>query len=105
MVNGHEWERVQMSLPLTLERGGNYRVRVTVQDDHFVTFVNGQAISTWNDKRLRHGGVGFFADDEDAQRVSWVSVSERDSLLGRMLAHFSLIVMPGRALEQLQPLP
>ena len=25
----------------------------------------------------------------------WVSLSERDSFLGRVLAHFSLIVMPG----------
>jgi hypothetical protein len=26
--------------------------------------------------------------------VAWVSVSERDSFLGRMLAHFSLFVIP-----------
>jgi len=27
--------------------------------------------------------------------VDWVSLSERDSFLGKVLAHFSLIVMPG----------
>jgi len=94
MMNGHEWDRVQLPLPLTLERGGNYRVRVSVQDDRFITYLNGQVISSWSDKRLRRGGVGFFDDAEDPQRVSWVSVSERDSFLGRMLAHFSLIVFP-----------
>jgi len=31
--------------------------------------------------------------------VDWVSISERDSFLGRMLAHFSLIVVPGAGLE------
>jgi hypothetical protein len=94
MMNGHEWDRVQLPLPVTLERGVNYRVRVSVQDDHFVTYLNGQVISSWSDKRLHRGGIGFFSEDEDTQKVAWVSVSERDSFVGRMLSHFSLIVLP-----------
>ena len=95
VMNGREWDRVQLPLPLTLERGGNYRVRVSVQDDHFITYINGQVISSWSDKRLHRGGVGFFADEDDTQQVAWVSLSERDSFLGKMLAHFSLFLMPG----------
>ena len=95
ILNGHELDRVQLPLPITLDRGVNYRIRVSVQDDHFLTYVNNQLISSWSDKRLRRGGIGFFADDEDPQEVSWVSVYERDSLIGRMLAHFSFFVMPG----------
>jgi hypothetical protein len=94
VMNGREWDRVQLPLPLTLERGGNYRVRVSVQDDHFITYLNGQVISSWSDKRLPRGGVGFFDDSADPQQVAWVSLSERDSLLGKLLAQFSLIVMP-----------
>lgn len=100
VMNGHEWDRVQLPLPLTLERGGNYRVRVSVQDDHFITYLNGQIISSWTDKRLLRGGVGFFEDRDDPQQVAWVSVSERDSLMGRMLAHFSLIVFPQAIYER-----
>lgn len=100
VMNGREWDRVQLPLPLTLERGGSYRVRVSVQDDHFITFLNGQVISSWSDKRLRRGGIGFFDDGEDPQKVAWVSVSERDSFLGRMLAHFSLILFPQTIYEQ-----
>jgi hypothetical protein len=99
MMNGREWDRVQLPIPVTLERGGNYKVRVSVQDDRFITYLNGQVISSWSDKRLRRGGVGFFSDEDDPQKVDWVSLSERDSFLGRMLAHFSLIVMPGAGLE------
>jgi hypothetical protein len=95
MLNGHEWDRVQLPLPVTLERGVNYRVRVTVENDHFVTYLNGQVISSWRDKRLHHGGVGFFDNTRDPQEIAWVSLSERDSFLGRVLAHFSLIMMPG----------
>jgi len=94
MMNGREWDRVQLPLPVTLERGGNYKVRVSVQDDRFITYLNGQVISSWSDKRLHRGGVGFFSEEDDPQKVDWVSLSERDSFLGRMLAHFSLIVIP-----------
>ena len=94
MLNGHEFDRVQLPLPVTLARGENYRVRVSVQDDRFITYLNGQAISSWTDARLKRGGVGFFADDDDEQRVSWINLSERDSFMGRMLAHFSLFVIP-----------
>lgn len=99
MMNGREWDRVQLPIPVTLERGGNYKVRVSVQDDRFITYLNGQVISSWSDKRLHRGGVGFFSDEDDPQKVDWVSLSERDSFLGKMLAHFSLIVMPGATLE------
>jgi hypothetical protein len=95
MLNGHEWDRVQMPLPLTLERGASYKVRVSVQDDRFITYVNGQVVSSWRDQRLQRGGVGFFAEEDDPQHVAWVTVSERDSFLGKLLSHFSLIVMPG----------
>lgn len=94
MLNGRELDRVQLPLPLTLQRGENYQVRVAVQGERFVTYLNGQVISTWTDARLKRGGIGFFADNDDEQRVSWVNLSERDSFMGRMLAHFSLFVIP-----------
>jgi len=97
VLNGRETDRVQLPLPLTLERGGSYRVRVSVRDDHFITYLNGQVISSWSDRRLPRGGVGFFDDAEDPQKVSWISLSERDSLLGRVLAHFALFVLPETA--------
>jgi hypothetical protein len=81
-------------LPLTLEKGSDYLVRVSVEDDRFVTYLNGQVISSWTDKRLSRGGVGFFSDADDEQQISWVSLSERDSVMGRMLAHFGFYLLP-----------
>jgi hypothetical protein len=96
MVDGHEKDTARLPLPLSLQRGVDYRVRMTVQDDHFITYLNGQVISSWTDSVLKRGGVGFFEDQSDPQAVSWISVSERDSFMGRMLAHFSLFVIPGQ---------
>ncbi len=94
MMDGREWDRVQLPLPLTLEKGKDYRVRVSVQDDRFVTWVNGQVVSTWSDKRLGKGGIGFFQDATDASSIRNVALAERDSFLGRMLSHFSLFKLP-----------
>lgn len=94
MLNGREAEKVQLPLPLSLTAGESYRVRVNVHGDRFLTSVNGQVISSWSDQRIRRGGVGFFSDEGESATVKWVSLSERDSLLGRVLSYFSLIRMP-----------
>jgi len=94
VIDGRETAPVRLPLPLSLQRGVNYRVRMTVQDDRFITYLNGQVISSWSDSLLKRGGIGFFEDQNDPQKLAWVSVSERDSFIGRMLAHFSLLVVP-----------
>jgi hypothetical protein len=94
VLDGRERERVELPLPLTLERGVDYRVRVSVRGSRFLTTVNGQLVSSWNDNRISRGGVGFFSDDGESALVKWVSLSERDSFLGRIVSHFSLISFP-----------
>jgi hypothetical protein len=94
VLDGRERERVELPLPLTLERGTDYRVRVSVRGSRFLTSVNGQLVSSWTDNRLSRGGVGFFSEDGESSLLKWVSVSERDSFIGRIVSHFSLIAFP-----------
>jgi hypothetical protein len=97
VLDGRERERVELPLPLTLERGVDYRVRVSVRGDHFLTSVNGQLVSSWTDNRLSRGGIGFFSEDGESDVLKWVSLSERDSFLARLVSHFSLISFPATA--------
>jgi len=98
VLDGRERERVELPLPLTLEPGVDYRVRVSVHDNRFLTSVNGQLISSWMDNRISRGGVGFFSEDGESSVLRWVSVSERDSFIARFASHFSLITVPTAAL-------
>jgi hypothetical protein len=98
VLDGRERERVELPLPLTLERGVDYRVQVSVRGGRFLTSVNGQLVSSWMDNRLSRGGIGFFSEDGESSLLKWVSVSERDSFLGRVVSHFSLISFPTAAL-------
>lgn len=101
VLDGRERERVELPLPLTLERATDYRVRVSVRGDHFLTSVDGQLVSSWTDSRLSRGGVGFFNEDGESSVVKWVSLSERDSFLARLVSHFSLISFPTSAMAAL----
>ena len=87
--SGHLW--VEESLEGS---GVDYRVRVSVRGNRFLTSVNGQLISSWMDNRISRGGVGFFSEAGEASMLRWVSVSERDSFLARIASHFSLITFP-----------
>jgi hypothetical protein len=97
VLDGRERERVELPLPLTLERGVDYKVRVSVRGNRFLTSVNGQLISSWMDSRISRGGVGFFSEDGESSVLTWVSVSERDSFIARIASHFSLITFPTAA--------
>ncbi len=94
VLDGRERERVELPLPLTLERGVDYKIRVSVRGNRFLTSVNGQLISSWMDNSISRGGVGFFSEDGESSVLKWVSVSERDSFIARIASHFSLITFP-----------
>jgi len=36
MLNGHELDRMQLPVPLSIRAGDSYRVRVSVKEDHFI---------------------------------------------------------------------
>jgi hypothetical protein len=99
VINGKEVDRTLNPLPLRLERGKDYRVMVTAEGNQINTYLNGQFLGrSITDEHLSRGGIGFFDDSNDPQKIAWVSVSERDSFLGRMLAHFALFIVPGEPL-------
>ena len=71
-------------------------IRVSVRGGRFLTWVNGQLVSSWTDARLTTGGIGFFAESGESSAIRWVSVTERDSMLGRFLSYFSILTFSAR---------
>ena len=94
VLDGRERDRVELPLPVTLDRNTDYHVRVSVRGNRFLTSIDGQLVSSWTDNRISRGGIGFFADNGEVAALKWVSVSERDSFWGRVVSHFSLIAFP-----------
>ena len=94
MVNGAESRRVRLPLPMIVRPDSVYRVQVAVKGNEFSTVVNGQMVDTWSDDRLRSGGVGFFADAGESASLRYITVTDKDTVLGRILSHFGLFYIP-----------
>jgi len=92
-VAGRTVGKVQLPIPINIQPNKSYDVQVTVYGDKFTTLVNGQLVDAWNDRKLKRGGVGFFSENGERAALDWVSITERDSLLGGFL-NFGLIVPP-----------
>jgi hypothetical protein len=48
-------------------------------------------VDTWTDNRLRSGGVGFFTDRGEEAALRWVTVSDRDNFVGRVLSYLGFL--------------
>ena len=93
MLNGSAINRVTLPIPVASAANMMYEVKMRVRGDRFTTMVNGQAVDSWTDRRLRRGGVGFFNEPGERSLLHWVSISERESFLQRFLS-FSFLVHP-----------
>ena len=94
VIDGIERSRISTPLPMTLRADSLYRVQTTVKGSDFTTLVNGQIVDTWTDHRLRTGGVGFFAESGEIASLRSVQVTDKDTVLGRILSHLGLLRPP-----------
>jgi hypothetical protein len=99
VLDGKALERIQLPIPVSLSKNTDYRVHLTVRGSEFLTSIDGQVVSAWRDRRIRKGGVGFFSEDGEMSSLKWASLSERDSFVGRMLSHFSILTLPATLSE------
>jgi hypothetical protein len=89
---------VELPLPLRLEKDQAYQIAFAVRGNRFSTLLNGQLIDEWTDSRHKAGGVGFYSDEGESSRISWVNFAERKSLFGRLFAS-AFFLPPGADLE------
>ncbi len=95
VIDGKEYDRVQFPLPLTVLDESRYHIKVNVKGAYFVTSINGRIVDSWNDRRLKRGGVGFFSDKDEAAAIHWVTVDTVEPGFFSRLFASALLVPPG----------
>jgi hypothetical protein len=93
VLGGRQSGKIQMPIPINIERGKVYEIAIRVSGNRFITAINGQVVDTWSDERLRRGGVGFFSDPGEKATLHWVNINEREGFLQKFLS-FSLLIGP-----------
>jgi len=94
VLNGTVQDRTELPLPMKLTENRDYSFRLTAEGSRFLTFIDGHVVSSWSDSRISHGGIGFFSEDGEKSLLKWAALTERDSLTGRVLSHFSILFLP-----------
>ncbi len=87
MLNGKESARVRLPLPAQIRIDMPWKVVVKAKGDHFSTLVNGQMVDSWTDRRLKTGGVGFFAERGEIATVRYASIAEGNTFMGRLFSY------------------
>jgi len=84
-------ERFKAELPLALNPSAKtlLHVRQEVRGAQFTTYLDGSIIDTWSDASLARGGVGFFADTDEAAYVRSIEVTQNDDALGRLCSYLA----------------
>jgi hypothetical protein len=89
VVNAVPMKRVETPLALDERTDSLYRVSLNIQGDRYVLTVQDQLADSWTERRLKVGGVGFFADPGERSRISGLQITHQDDWLGRFCAQVS----------------
>jgi len=96
VVDGKEGPHTRVSIPLTVANDTLYRVKTTVRGSSFTVSVQGLVVDTWNEDRLRRGGVGFFSPKGEQSLLRWVTVTHQYDTLGKLCAYLAPLSIPSR---------
>ena len=90
VINGKAVDREDTPFVLQTRGDSLYRISMDVKGDHYALTVQGQMADSWNEPRLKHGGVGFFTNGGEQSRIGWVQITHQYDMLGRLFAYLAL---------------
>lgn len=93
VMNSWTFDRMELPLPVALQRDRRYNITAMVRGNRFTTLIDGHVVDEWSDSKLRSGGVGFFSDEGDSSAIEWADFREQKGWLSRWLSA-SLFIPP-----------
>ncbi|MFN0101258.1 MAG: hypothetical protein ACKV2U_04105 [Bryobacteraceae bacterium] len=84
VIDGRPGRVTRLPLPHGGANQTLYAIRVEVKGDSFTTYLQDQVIDTFNDPRLREGGVGLIGGADDRPRIYGVHVFHQNDFLGKL---------------------
>lgn len=89
VINGQPMDRVDTPVTFAARTDSLYRVSMEMQGDRYSLVIQGQMIDSWNEPRLKRGGVGFFTNRGEQSRIGWVQITHQYDMLGRLFAYLA----------------
>lgn len=89
VINGKPVDRVDTPVTFQARTDSLYRVSQVMEGDHYSLVIQGQMIDSWNEPRLKRGGIGFFTNRGEQSRIGWVQITHQYDMLGRLFAYLA----------------
>ena len=89
VVDGKPMDRIDTAVTFSARTDSLYRVSHVMDGDHHSLVIQGQMIDSWNEPRLKRGGVGFFTNQGEKSRIGWVQITHQYDMLGRLFAYLA----------------
>lgn len=89
VINGREGPVTTLPIPFPVKSSTMYRIRMEVRGEDFTTYIQGQVVDHFTEKRLESGGVGFYSSRNERSLLRWVEVTHQYDYLGRLCALFA----------------
>ena len=89
VINGKPVDRVDTPVTFQARTDSLYRVSMVMAGDHYSLVIQGQMIDSWNEPRLKRGGIGFFTNRGEQSRIGWVQITHQYDMLGRLFAYLA----------------
>jgi len=89
VIDGKPMDRVDTPVTFSARTDSLYRVSMVMEGDHYSLVIQGQMIDSWNEPRLKRGGVGFFTNRGEQSRIGWVQITHQYDMLGRLFAYLA----------------
>jgi hypothetical protein len=87
VIDGRKGSVTRTDLPMAVTTDTVYRVAMEIHGADHTLMVQGQVVDSWTEKRLKHGGIGFFSAAGERARLRWVGVWHQYDALGRLCAY------------------
>ena len=89
VINGKPVDRVDTPVTFQARTDSLYRVSMVMEGGHYSLVIQGQMIDSWNEPRLKRGGIGFFTNRGEQSRIGWVQITHQYDMLGRLFAYLA----------------
>jgi hypothetical protein len=89
VINGKAVDRVDTPVTFQSRTDSLYRVSMVMEGSRYSLVIQGQMIDSWNEPRLKRGGVGFFTNRGEQSRIGWVQITHQYDMLGRLFAYLA----------------
>ena len=89
VINGKPVDRVDTPVAFAARTDSLYRVSMVMEGDHYSLVIQGQNVDSWDEPRLKRGGIGFFTNRGEESRIGWVQITHQYDMLGRLFAYLA----------------